>query len=178
MKLQYFCICIYIWWLLNFLCGVFFVCGKPTDRPASIINKNPKIVIKTATCSYHCPLRHPAPSLGHWYTGVYLWIFIPGTSNPTTFLGLWIPGDYRQSIESSMCIPTFNSTEKALKFNIYDCILRLRPKKVWYLTKFIPLAAEFMYLATSAECSGPINRPTTVKGLTVETAWLPHMAII
>ena len=28
-----------------------------------------------------------------------------------------------------------------------------------------PLAAEFIYLATSAECSEPINQPTAVKGL-------------
>ena len=31
--------------------------------------------------------------------------------------------------------------------------------------KSIPLAVEFNYLATSAECAGPINRPFTVEGL-------------
>ena len=34
-----------------------------------------------------------------------------------------------------MGAPTFNSTEKFLTFNIYYCILRIRPKKVCYLTK-------------------------------------------
>ena len=29
----------------------------------------------------------------------------------------------------------------------------------------IPLAAAFIYLATSAECTEPINRPTAVRGL-------------
>ena len=28
-----------------------------------------------------------------------------------------------------------------------------------------PLAAKFMYLAPSAECAGPINEPSAVKGL-------------
>ena len=28
-----------------------------------------------------------------------------------------------------------------------------------------PLAAAFIYLATSTECAGPIKRPTAVKGL-------------
>ena len=31
--------------------------------------------------------------------------------------------------------------------------------------KSIPLTAGIIYLATSAECVGPINRPTAVKGL-------------
>ena len=61
-----------------------FYCGKLTkpwrhartfqlvnqQSLASINNKNPKILTKkTAACSHHCSLRHPAPSLGHWYTG-------------------------------------------------------------------------------------------------------------
>ena len=87
---------------------------------------------KTVACSHHCPLRHPAPSLRHWYTGIYLRIFDPGPSNATTFLGHCSPGDYRQSIESSMGVPIFNSTENALTFTIYDCILRIRSKKVCY----------------------------------------------
>ena len=67
-----------------------------------------------------------------------------GPSNPTSFLGLCSPGDYRQSIESPMGIPTFNSTEKALTFTIYDCILRIWPKKVCYLTKVRPLDVELI----------------------------------
>ena len=153
MNLQYLCIFMYIWWLLKLL-GVFF-CGNLTkpcrhartfqlvsqQSLARINNKNPD---KTAACSHHCPLRHPAPSLGHWYTGVYLRIFDPGPSIPTTFLGLCSPGDYRQSIESPMGVPTFNSTEKSLTFTIYDWILRIRPKKVCYLTKVNPLDVELI----------------------------------
>ena len=74
----------------------------------------PSYFNRTAACIHHCPLRHPAPSLEHWSTGVYLWIFDPGPSNPTTFLGLCSPGDYRQSIESPMGDPIFNSTERRL----------------------------------------------------------------
>ena len=99
----------YIWWLLK-LMGVFF-CGKLTKpcrhaRTFQLVSqqvlttKTPNFN-KTAASSHHCPLRHPAPSLGHWYTGVYLRIFDPGPSNPTTFLGLCSPGDYRQSIVSN-----------------------------------------------------------------------------
>ena len=110
----------------------------PTDQHAKLgkySQQKPQNFNKTAACSHHCPLRHPALSLGHWYTEVYLQIFDPGPSNPTTFLGLCSPGDYRHSIESEMGVSTFNSTEKALTFTIYDCILRIRPKKVCYLTK-------------------------------------------
>ena len=90
---------------------------------------------KTAACSHHCALRHSAPSLGHWWTGVYLRIFNPGPSNSTTFLRLCSSGDYKQSIvESSMSVPTFKSTEKALTFTIYDCILKIRLKMcvIWW----------------------------------------------
>ena len=49
-------------------------------------------------------------------------------------------------------------------FTIYDCNFRLRQKGVIF-TKSISLAAEFIYLATSTECAGPISRPTAIKGL-------------
>ena len=80
---------------------------------------------KTVVCSHRCPLRHPAPSSGHWCTGVYIWIFDPGPINPTSILGLCSSGYCRQSIESQMDVPFFNFTEKAPTFTIYDCILRL-----------------------------------------------------
>ena len=101
--------------------GVYLFCGKLT-KPcrhartfqlvsqhslASTNNKKPQNFNKPAACSHHCPLRHPAQSLGHWYTGVYLRIFDSGPSNPTTFLGLCSPGDYRQSIQSPMGVPIF-----------------------------------------------------------------------
>ena len=117
--------------------------------------------VETAACSHRCPLRHPAPSLRHWYTGVYLRIFNPRPSNPTIFLRFYSSGDYRQSIESPMDVPTFNSTEKALTFTIYDCILRIRPKKMCYLTKVSPLDVELI----SVECAVPVYRLTTSKGL-------------
>ena len=62
----------------------------PTGKPAKAgkyYQENPNNFNKMATCSHYCPLRNSAPSLGHWYTGVNLWIFDPGPSNPTTFLG-------------------------------------------------------------------------------------------
>ena len=37
--------------------------------------------------------------------------------------------------------------------------------QVFLLIKSNPMAAEFIYLWTSAECAGPINRPTTFKWL-------------
>ena len=120
---------------------------------SSIINKTSKILTKRP------PVATTVPSgthHGHWYTGVYIQIYDPGLSNPT-FLGFCSPRDYRQSLQSSMGVLTFNSTE--------DCILRLWRNEVWYLMKSIPLAAEFIYLATSVECGDPINWPTAVKGL-------------
>ena len=136
----------YIWWLLKFVEVFFFWkayqtlsrCQNfPTAQPAKLVKLTTKTqkLKKNAACNHHCPLRHPAPSLGQWYTVVYLRIFDPGPSNPTTFLGLCSPGDYRQSIESPMGVSTFNCTEKSLTFTIYDCILRIRSKKVCYLTK-------------------------------------------
>ena len=58
--------------------------------------------------------------------------------------GALLLGDYRQSIESSMGVPTFNSTEKALTFTVSDCILRIPPKKVCYFTKDSPLDVELI----------------------------------
>ena len=102
---------------------VFFVCNK----------QNPKILTKRLPVATTVPSGTQHHHLGHWYTGVYLRIFDPDPSNPTTFLGLCSLDDYRQSIESPMGILTFNSTEKALKFTIYYCILRLQPRQfdIW-----------------------------------------------
>ena len=48
----------YILCLFKFM---IFLCGKLTK---SINNKKPQNFNKTAALSHHCPLRHPAPSLG------------------------------------------------------------------------------------------------------------------
>ena len=40
-----------------------------------------------------------------------------------------------------------------------------KPTDEYKHMNLITLAAEFIYLETSAECAGPINRPTVVKGL-------------
>ena len=49
-------------------------------------------------------------------------------------------------------------------FNSIHLLLQLK-KNVWQYKNINPLTAEFIYLAPSAECSGPVNRPTSVKGL-------------
>ena len=145
MNLQYFDSLMYIWWLLKFV-EVFFCRSARTFQLVSqqSWHQKPQNFNKTAACSHHYPLRHPAPSLGHWYTGVYLRIFDPGPNNPTTFLALCSPGDYKQSLESAMGCPTFSCKEKALTFTIYDCILRIRPKKVCYVAKVSPLDVELI----------------------------------
>ena len=137
----------YISWLLKFL-GMFF-CAKLTkpcphartfqlvsqQSLVSINNKNPKIVTKRPRVATTVPSdtqRH------HWGFGIPGYTFgssIQARANPTTFLGFCSPGDYRQYIESPMGASTFNSTEKSLTFTIYDCILRIRPKRVCYSTK-------------------------------------------
>ena len=61
-----------------------------------------------------------------------------------------------------MGVSTFNSTEKALKFTIFFIKIRDYGKKV---TESIILTAQFILLAPSDECAGPINQPTAVKGL-------------
>ena len=103
--------------------------------------KNPTILTKWLPVATTVPSgtqRHP------WGIGipVYLRIFDPGPSNSTTFLRLSFFGDYRQYIESPMGVPTFNFTKKALTFTIYDCILRIRSKKVCYMTIVSPLEVE------------------------------------
>ena len=137
--------------------GCFF-CGKLTklcrhartfqwvsqQSLASINNKNPTILTKRSYVATTVPSgtqRH------HWGIGIHVIpfrVFDPGPSNSSIFLGLCSPGDQRQSIESPMCVLTFNSTEKALTYTIHDCILRTRPKKVRYLTKVIPLDVELI----------------------------------
>ena len=136
MNLQYFCIFMYIWRLLN-LWGCFF-CRKLTkpchhartfqlvsqQSLANIDNKNPTILAKRPAVA----TTVPSGTQGHRslvYQGIRLHLR-SRPSNPTTFMGLCFLSDYRQSIKSPMVVPTFNSTEKVLKFTIYDCMLRLR----------------------------------------------------
>ena len=97
---------------------------------ASINDKNPNILTKRPPVATTVPSgtqRH------HWGIGILGYIFDPGPRNPTTFLWLCSPGDYRQSIESPMGVQTFNCTEKALTFTIYDCILRIRQKSMLFV---------------------------------------------
>ena len=63
-------------------------------------------------------------------------MFNPGTSNPSTLLGLCSPVDDRQCIKSPMSVAKINSTEKALSLTICDCILRFRSKKVVFYVNF------------------------------------------
>ena len=91
---------------------------------------------KTAVCCQRCPLVLPPPSLLHWCAGVYHLIFDQGRSNPIIFLELCLLGDYRQSVESPMGVPTFNSTEMAHTFTIYVCVLRFRSKKLLFYLNF------------------------------------------
>ena len=70
---------------------------------------------KSALCRNRCPLRHPTPSLRHWCSGVYIQIFNPGQSNPTTFQQLRCAGD--TGVPNGRL--TFNSKEKALTCTIY-----------------------------------------------------------
>ena len=136
----------YIWWLLKFLV-VFFVeiFTKPCSYAknfqlvsqqslASIYNKHSNILIKRPSVAITVPSgtqRH------HWGIGISGFTFgcsIEARAIPPLFLGLCSPLDCRQSIASPMGVPTFSSTEKAHTFTIYDCILRIRPKKC-YITK-------------------------------------------
>ena len=66
--------------------------------------------------------------IGHWYTSVYLRIYDPSPSNPTTF-----PSSAVQVTIGNPLFPVgvraFNFTEKALIFAICDYIFRLRQKR-------------------------------------------------
>ena len=132
MNLQYICIFMYIWWLL--VGGVLLWKAYQTCRHArtfqlvsqqslaSINNKNPTILTKRPPVVTTVPLgtqRH------HWalvYRG--------------------IPSDLRSRPEQSHHA-LLVTTEKALTFTIYDCILRIRPKRC-YLTKVSPLDVELI----------------------------------
>ena len=62
---------------------------------------------------------------------------------------IWFPlleemkNGYGKILRANM-VPTFNSTEKAHTFTIYDCILRIRPKTVRYVTKVSPFDVELI----------------------------------
>ena len=122
----------YIWWLLKCLVVFFWkayqTCNWSANEACKYYKKNLILTKLPPVATLVWTL-----SLGHWYIRVYLQIYNPGLSNPTTFLGLFSPNDYRQSIESPTGFPTFNSTEKVLKFTIYDNILKLRKKRcdIW-----------------------------------------------
>ena len=139
MNLQYFAFLCIFDGFLN--CWGVFVFAESLSKPVAkrelsnwsvskawqVLTKKIKILRKRPAVAT-CLLMHAAPTFGNWFTGVYLRIIYLGPSNHTTFQGLCSPGDYRQSIESPVGVPTFNSTEKALIFTIYDCILRTRPQ--------------------------------------------------
>ena len=101
----------------------------PASKAWQVLSTKKQNINKTAACSHYYPLWHENR---HWALvyRVYLRIYDPGPSNPTIFLGLCSPSDYRQPIEFPMGILAFNLTEKVLIFTIYDYISRLEQKSV------------------------------------------------
>ena len=91
----------------------------------SIINKRHTILTKR--------LYVAIAIIGAFLYRVYLRMFNPFTSNPSTFLGLCYPVDKRQCIKSPMGVDKMNSTEKTLTLTICDCI---RSKKVLFYPNF------------------------------------------
>ena len=132
---------------------------------ASIINKKPKLKKKwlPVGCSHQFPLWHEHR---HWDIG------IPGIpsdlwSRPKQFhylLGALLPSDYRQHTVANGCLH-IQLYRKGAYFHYLWLYFQIMAKKVWYLTKYIPLASYFVYLATPAKCAGSINWTTAVKGL-------------
>ena len=104
----------YVYLILNF--WVFF-CGKLTKpcrhaRTFQLVKRPP-----VATTVPSGTQRH------HWGIGIpeYTFVYsIQARAIPPPSWGSALPGHYRQSIESPMGVPTFNSTEKALTFTIYE----------------------------------------------------------
>ena len=92
----------YIWWFLIWWFLTFY------QQKSQNFNK-------TAACSHHCPLWHEHRYWGIGTPGVYLHICDPGLSKshhlPRGLLLRWLQV---ASIDIPMCVPIFNSTEKAL----------------------------------------------------------------
>ena len=143
MKPQYFCIFMHIWWFIKCL------------------------VNKSAACTRHCSLWHEHRHWGFVITGYIFVSMIQARAIPSPSWGSAprvITGRDRVSNGRPHLQLYRKSANFSLFMTIYDYIFRLRQKGVLF-DKSIPLAAEFIYLATSAECTGSINRPTTVKWL-------------
>ena len=119
---------------------------------------------KTAACSHHCPLWHEH---NHWGIGVPGYSFgstIKARAIPPPSHGSALPVTTSSQKSFQLAFPPSTQPKKRL-FSLFMIIYSDYGKNVWYFTKFIPLAAEFIYLATSAECAWSINQPTAVKGL-------------
>ena len=108
---------------------------------ASIINKKPKILTQRPVAT------HTVPSGTNTIIGALVYQGIP--------VDLWIRPEQFHHLPRVL-LPRWLKA-------VYSHILRLQQQK----SKSIPLAAEFIYLATSAGCAEPIRRPIAVKGLTV-----------
>ena len=109
----------------------------------TINNKGPNILTKRP------PVATTVPSCTQRYPRALVYRGIPSDLSsrpeqphhlPGALLPRWLQAVYRVSNGR----PTFNSTEKALTFTIYDCVLRIRPKMVYYLTKVSPLEVELI----------------------------------
>ena len=125
-----------------------------------MLSRNPKNFDKTG-CNHHCPLWH-----AHRHWGIGIPSDLQSRPEQSHHLpGAWLPDDYRQPIGFTTGIPP-SSLQKRRLFSLFMIMISDYCKKVWYLTKSFPLAAEFIYFATSAECAGTINWPTVVKGST------------
>ena len=88
---------------------------------------------KMASCSHHCPLRHPTPSLEHWYIRNILSDQRPWPEQSDTFLERCSPVDNWHCIESPESVLKFSYTEKAFIFTIYDYVLRTFKKNVLFV---------------------------------------------
>ena len=127
---------------------------------------------KTAAFSQHCPLWHEHR---HWGIGIPGYSF--GSMIQTWAIPLPSWGSAPRWLQTIYSIsnmhPCFKVCRKGAYFHYFWLYSQITTKKVRFFTKSIPLAAAFIYVAISAECIWPVNRPTAVKGLRLE--WMIMM---
>ena len=142
MNLQHFYIFMHIWWLLKFFFpgGGYGMHTKPwriartfhlltQQSLASINNKNSTILTKRP------PLATTGPCGTHHHHWALVYWGIPSDLRSRPDQIQHLSGSLLSRWVAPMGVPTVDSTKKALTFTIYDCIMRIRPKKVCYLTK-------------------------------------------
>ena len=113
------------------------LCNLSVSKAFQVLSKKTPKCVKTTACSYHCPIRDSAPTLEIWCTVNTFGTTIQARAIPPPSWIYVMPVTTGRLYSLQLGVPNFSSTEKAIIFTNYYCVLILRSKNEFLLCELV-----------------------------------------